>query len=84
MFWLCPLLSVPSGTEHGSDACFAQASEKRHEEHLKGAFAPADLGSSAVLKDNGSVGRRKFHSLRASLLSSPDSNSNQVHFRGSS
>lgn len=26
----------PLGTEHGSDARFAQASEKRHEKHLKG------------------------------------------------
>ena len=78
--WVISWVSLGDWTQFR--CLFGSSQWKRHEEHLKGDFPTADLGSSAVLRDNRSVGRRKFHSLGASLLSSPDNNSNQVHFGG--
>ena len=71
----------PWGLDTQSRCLFCSSQWKRHEEHLKGGFRTAALGRSAVLKDNRTVGRRKFHSLRASWLC-PGNNSNKVHFGG--
>jgi hypothetical protein len=42
--------------------------------NFKGSSLGADLGSPAVLKDNREMGKRGFHFLGASLLSSGNMN----------
>lgn len=74
--WVSPWVL---GTQSRCLFCLSQW--KRDGEHLKGGFPSADLGSSAVLKDNRTVGRRIFHSLSAPLLS-PGNNSSKVPFAG--